>query len=496
MGLGHSPSIVTNGLVGCWDVASPRSSPGSGTTWTDLSKNGNNGTLTNSPIFAGGINKGIIDFDGTDDYVDLGDILDFERTDSFTFTLWINLDTIALDYPKLVDKRKNDSSKRGYQFFLGGSSEPSHPSSLGMTLTSTNVSNDIVAYSPDNSIKAGVWQHAVLTYSGNSDVSGVIFYIDGVQQATQTVRNGLSATILNDVSLTIASPALGSSDDFLNGRIANCYVYNRALTAAEIKQNYNATKGRFSITSPIVKENLVLHLDAGDSDSYGGSGTTWTDLAGSNDATLTNGPVYSSAGGGSFALDGTNDYGAISSHSSFQFGSNTDYTLEIWFRFDDYASGGAGWDKPLITNHLTSDNPRTGWMLGLAGYAYGTEGQARAIATNSTPYGNDFGPGTDPTYGSGTDGTLINDGNWHHLLLTVDRDGNAVIYVNGVAEVSSSMGTTANIDNTKELWLGRHQWSGGVLTLEGNISIVRIYNKSLTSGEVLQNYEALKGRFV
>ena len=64
----YGPRIVSNGLVLCLDAANKRSYPGTGTTWTDLSGNSNNGTLTNGPTFSAG-NMGSILFDGTNDYV-------------------------------------------------------------------------------------------------------------------------------------------------------------------------------------------------------------------------------------------------------------------------------------------------------------------------------------------------------------------------------------------------------------------------------------------
>ena len=61
----------------------------------------------------------------------------------------------------------------------------------------------------------------------------------------------------------------------------------------------------------IVTDGLVLALDAGDRNSYPGSGTTWNDLAGSNNLTLYNSPSFSSNNGGHFLFDGANDYMTI-----------------------------------------------------------------------------------------------------------------------------------------------------------------------------------------
>ena len=66
--------------------------------------------------------------------------------------------------------------------------------------------------------------------------------------------------------------------------------------------------GGFANNAPIVTDGLVFYVDAGNSNSYPGSGTTWTDLAGSNDGTLTNGPTFDSGNGGSIVFDGTDDY--------------------------------------------------------------------------------------------------------------------------------------------------------------------------------------------
>ena len=71
MSISGGPDIVENGLVLHLDAADTNSYPGSGTLWTDLSGNGNNGTLTNGPAYSSN-NKGYFSFDGTDDYVDTG----------------------------------------------------------------------------------------------------------------------------------------------------------------------------------------------------------------------------------------------------------------------------------------------------------------------------------------------------------------------------------------------------------------------------------------
>jgi hypothetical protein len=95
----HSPTIVTNGLVLCLDSANTESYPGSGTTWTDLSGNGNNGTLVNGPVFDGE-NLGSISFDGVNDSVQITKVpsIDFTPTSSFTMMVWAKVLGLSGDF--------------------------------------------------------------------------------------------------------------------------------------------------------------------------------------------------------------------------------------------------------------------------------------------------------------------------------------------------------------------------------------------------------------
>ena len=101
MGLGHSPRIVTDGLVLCLDAANKRSYPGTGTTWTDL-KGENNGTLTNGPTFDSS-NKGSIVFDGTNDYINCGNGSEFSITEQITLICWMKK-TSNSGYHHLISK--------------------------------------------------------------------------------------------------------------------------------------------------------------------------------------------------------------------------------------------------------------------------------------------------------------------------------------------------------------------------------------------------------
>ena len=103
MAFSYSPKIVTDGLVLYLDAENTRSYPGTGTTWSDLSRDGNNGTLTNGPTVDSG-NGGSIVFDGSNDYVDFDDILDLS---TLSVSMWINCDVYNSGRQFLFGKWKN-----------------------------------------------------------------------------------------------------------------------------------------------------------------------------------------------------------------------------------------------------------------------------------------------------------------------------------------------------------------------------------------------------
>lgn len=101
MGINHQGPIVTDGLVLCLDAANPKSYPGSGTAWMDLSGNGNNGTLTNGPTYNSG-NKGSIVFDGVNDYVRTNYQLQQLTFNQFSVSSWCNSSNFGKNYMGIV----------------------------------------------------------------------------------------------------------------------------------------------------------------------------------------------------------------------------------------------------------------------------------------------------------------------------------------------------------------------------------------------------------
>ena len=209
--------MVTDSLVLCLDAGNTKSYPGSGTTWTDLSGNGSNGTLTNGPTYSSD-NGGSIVFDGSDDYVNAP----LTKSASCTFSSWVRTTTVV--GPSML-------------FNAGGSgSGPDLIVNLGQTYWNTwDGTGNPLAFLPASATDGNYHCYVVV----NDASSTTKLYYDGVLLGTATYRNASANS-----NLTIG----GDTSDYMwNGNISNFMIHNKALTAAEITQNFDALKGRYGL---------------------------------------------------------------------------------------------------------------------------------------------------------------------------------------------------------------------------------------------------------
>lgn len=223
MGLAHSPKIATDGLVLCLDAANVKSYPGTGTAWTDVSANDTNGTLTNGPTFGGGA----IEFDGANDYImtPTNALMD---TQTLTMETWCNPD--LTNHNGFLFEKGPVNTQFSYFF---NSNNVFYFRTIGL-------SPQDLTFTTTTHITAGNWHQIVATYA-----AGVkIIYINGIQRYEQTGITGTIAT--GKVNQYIGAYGPGTAY-FFNGKIAISKFYNRALTAIEVQQNFNATRGRYGI---------------------------------------------------------------------------------------------------------------------------------------------------------------------------------------------------------------------------------------------------------
>jgi len=233
-------------------------------------------------------------------------------------------------------------------------------------------------------------------------------------------------------------------------------------------------------TTNIVKTGLVLHLDAASTNSYPGTGTGWYDLTGNlYNGTLTNGPTYSSNNGGYIIFDGTNDYVITPDvdHGTSQF------TLESWVYFNSLSSTAS------IIKKNTDNNAWPVFSLSV-----GSDGKINGYYSTQV-------------YGACLEGALslagaVTTGQWYHLCYSKGADGYTTmkIHKNGVSQSYTNYlyGSHVNevCNSSKPVLIGvEYDYDAFIRHVNGRIPVARIYNRQLSSSEILQNYNVQKGRF-
>ena len=225
MATDYNPSIVTDGLVLCLDAANTKSYPGSGTTWTDISGKGYDGTLTNGPTFSSD-NLGCIVFDGSNDRVDGVHNSELNLTQDLTVECWFRRTGGRSDWVRVFGK--GDSTNRTYGLWYHVNSNYFLYQRYGSGQFSVLSSEAVVL---------NAWYHLVGTSSGSTHT----LYVNGVVKNT-TTSSGTFHSSTDPYKVGYGNIHLSHI-----GNVSNCRIYNRGLSEAEVKQNYNAHKGRFGL---------------------------------------------------------------------------------------------------------------------------------------------------------------------------------------------------------------------------------------------------------
>jgi hypothetical protein len=238
MGLLHSPSIVMDGLVVCLDAANLKSYPGSGTTWFDLSGNGNHFTLFNSPVFSN--NKAT--FDGTNQYARSSSNIDFTALSSITTMIFSR--TTATTGGMMFEHTANWNSN------VGGFGLAPHSNGTGSRIDLHHTNHNSVAARNYLFTVGTSWAHHTNIFSKVIDSTGRLTYTNSAlvafsSEGGYSTGTDTGAGSFANSQLFIASR--GGTTSFCPLEVGVFMIYNRKLTNNEIQQNFNALRGRYNI---------------------------------------------------------------------------------------------------------------------------------------------------------------------------------------------------------------------------------------------------------
>lgn len=243
--------IAQGGLILAMDAAKNDSYPKTGTIWRNVSGSVTGGTLTNGPSFNSDVGGNIL-FDGSNDFVQLGNVLSFERTNTFTISAWFKSTFTGATPNSIFCKNRlvnSPADYTGYQFGLNiQTATTGDAGKIGFVLVSSPFlgTSSVIRRQLTVKYNTGTWTNATVTYNGSSQRSGIVLYANGLTGST----NDDGSTSISNTTITAANCQIGARDGTeqpFNGSIAYVLVYNRVLNASEVVQNYNALKGRFGL---------------------------------------------------------------------------------------------------------------------------------------------------------------------------------------------------------------------------------------------------------
>jgi hypothetical protein len=444
--------LVTDGLVVRLDAANSKSYPGTGTTWNDVNSTSFPFTLTNGPVYD---TNGFFDFDGANDYAVIANTAALKPTVAITLEQWLNADdwnagTSSSNYKCSL----SCTSGGGYSHNIWSGTFTSYLYAGGAYRTpSTNVSTLVG------------WHHFVTTFDGRY----TRLYVDG--ELKSTIDIGTTGNLISYVANSIfvgaeASGRTAPEGFYWNGKIGTTAIYNRALSATEIAQNYTVSK-RYSLTS----DNLVLHYNPASTESYSGTGTTIRDLSGNGlNGTMSN-LTYTES---SFTYNGASSQISIPDNALLEPGTGS-WTMEAWFKPTQFTAN----SKTVLGKF---DN---GGQSSIISYAL-RQGNGFIRA--------DFSNGTTAFI---SDNYSLSLNNWVQMVYVWDKTNNTLYtYSNGVLKQSKAITITGGLRNSAtNLFLGSYNGGEYAQYFTGQIGTVRLYKKALNTTEVQNNYNSNKALY-
>ena len=231
MAINYNPKIITDGLVLCLDAANRKSYPTTGTTWTDLSGRGNNGNISGATYNSANIGA----FTWNANSITTVSMTNLRPTTAITQECWVLFTANTTEV--MLGAQYGSGSDNSYAIWLNGANN---------WTGGVRVSGSFNYQSYASAVSLNTWYHFVHTYDGSNQR----LYLNGFQVlswvTTGSIQYDINNTLLavgNDYN----SGYNGGASVGVQGKLAKVSIYNRALSASEVKQNYNATKSRYGL---------------------------------------------------------------------------------------------------------------------------------------------------------------------------------------------------------------------------------------------------------
>jgi hypothetical protein len=381
-----------------------------------------------------GSNGGCYPFDGVDDFIRLS--VTPPITTALTYTAWV--------YTNAFGSNNAVFNIRGTLFELN---------SGGLNYWSDVFQGSTGA---SYSFTTGSWNFIAVTQNNTA----VTLYVNGNQVGTATLPS------INMSFASSNSNFLGTYNGsrYLNGKIGNAQIYNKALSAAEIENLYTADLPTYYPTSSMVNQGLTAYYDFSNPNCYPGSGTTIYDLSGyNNNGTLTNGTSFDTTNGGALVFDGVDDY--------VQFTSTYAGTICFWGIADVGATEGL---QALVGQSATGDNS----LRFFGGSFFGSGSIHGMNGGNNNDY--QFGyPNQFMINGTSSLSSIVIGSNYPYFQVPNGRTLTQNFYVGAIGNMNVS--TLSHIFNNR--------------VYKGKMFKIMIYNRQLTNSELQQNFNAFKAQY-
>lgn len=431
-----------------------------GTSAFDTASSANTGTLSGDTIWRSGKYGGALDFDGTGDLVTVANEsnFDFERTNAFSISSWVNITDQTQSIFPIYAKTSGPGTcdERGIALYV-------RPSSAGIDATVENDScpGNRLFWRRFGDIVLTGWSHIMMTYDGSSAIGGLKVYVNGTEQVATTTENTLNATTLNDASPTIGG-TVGGGSGYAKGGIDDVKIYNYVRTQKQIVEDINA--GHPAVGSPVASAIAHWRFDEGaDNMCSGGSndvcnsGNQGSGLDGAGNtftspATSTSGWTQGGKFGRGLTFDGSSDYISMSSATGLPTGA-TERTISAWVKPSSSLQDGV-----VMSWGSNSANQ-------LSGLRMLSSGKVRCNSHTNDLDSNDS----------------ITAGSWHHIACVYDGT-KWTAYING--KPSGTLSVTLNTTNGANTpAIGRLNYTAANFFF-GAIDDVKVYGGALTAEEI------------